>query len=159
MNFFRKLSKKKEPKLSEDTKMLRYFTDEFSSIGDTLKDGKLNYGEFIRLMELLQYKKDAKKLWKSEGKPLGSGTMTKEEYIAMMAKGKVEKESGTWRKMYNEFDADSNGYVSYQELTKGLATLGMSDSKAAKTVAAKMDTDKDGKITYVEFLKEQLNIQ
>lgn len=57
------------------------------------------------------------------------------------------------RAEFSFFDADGNGFISHAELKKAMANLGeeLSDDQI-KAMMAKADTDRDGTVSYEEFL-------
>lgn len=58
--------------------------------------------------------------------------------------------------MFAKFDTDGSGYASQKEVISGLADMGIPVNDAMKKKIKDMDTDKDGRIFYGEFLKMQL---
>ena len=55
----------------------------------------------------------------------------------------------TCTKVFNEIDADGNGYITPDELQKGFKSFGVDITAAeAKEIVKAADTDKDGRISY-----------
>ncbi|BFZ20939.1 hypothetical protein BsWGS_23977 [Bradybaena similaris] len=138
--------------------MQLYITAEFKSLGDITHDDHLRLEEFVRLLLLLGYPSDeeeAKKIWNSVGLPDG-GFMTLDDYLALMSNEEVSSKTGTWRKLFAQFDTDGNGFASKAEVLHGLHEIGIDLTPKIRGKVEGMDGDKDGKISYGEFLKVQL---
>ncbi|XP_025090674.1 16 kDa calcium-binding protein-like isoform X2 [Pomacea canaliculata] len=134
-----------------------YYRAEFTSVGDVLKDGMLNKAEFLRLIGLLGVSdpEEAEVLWDRQTKAAGDW-MSSAEYVALMSNPVVAETTSMWRKLFAKFDTDGSGYASQKEVISGLADMGIPVNDAMKKKIKDMDTDKDGRIFYGEFLKMQL---
>ena len=54
---------------------------------------------------------------------------------------------------FKMIDANGDGFITREELKKGLAKFGLDvDDSKIESMVKKADTDKDGKINYDEFL-------
>ncbi|CAG5122703.1 unnamed protein product [Candidula unifasciata] len=146
-----------EPEFREDTRLL-YFTAEFQSLGDMTKDNHLRLEEFTRLMLLLGYPSDeeeVEKIWTSIGLPDG-GLMTLDDYLKLMSNEEIRSKTDTWRKLFAKFDTNGNGFASKSEVVTGLQEIGIDITPTLRAKIEGMDTNKDGNISYAEFLKIQL---
>ena len=61
-----------------------------------------------------------------------------------------------WRKLFAKFDTDGTGYASRQEVIDGLEDMGIPVGDEMKDKISRMDSNKDGRIYYGDFLKMQL---
>ncbi|RUS76137.1 hypothetical protein EGW08_016107, partial [Elysia chlorotica] len=161
MSFLKRWIKKDTgPKISNEAKRI-YYTSEFDALGDMTKDGLVNYDEFMNLLMLLGFTGDrdgCKKIWKYAKKPDG-GQMNKDEYIALMFDKKIDSKTDQWRKLFAQFDQDGTGWATKEEVLQGLEKMGIPNSDEMKKTVEEMDTNKDDKISYTEFLKKQLHRQ
>uniref|UniRef100_A0A1D1YTY0 non-specific serine/threonine protein kinase n=1 Tax=Anthurium amnicola TaxID=1678845 RepID=A0A1D1YTY0_9ARAE len=82
-----------------------------------------------------------------------NGTIDYIEFItATMHRHKLEKEEHLW-KAFQYFDADGSGFITRDELKQAMTRYGMGDDDATiNEVINDVDTDKDGKINYEEFV-------
>jgi Ca2+-binding EF-hand superfamily protein len=88
----------------------------------------------------------------------GDGQVSYEEFLRMCGKdifGLIftpEQLEEQLRKTFALFDKDRSGYIDEGELEYVFKCLGRPfDPKSAKSVLAKFDEDKDGKISFEEF--------
>lgn len=152
MNKLKKLALKviAENLSEEDIKGLRQTfknmdTDESGSITlEELKAGlsklgsKLNESEITALMEAADVDK--------------SGTIDYIEFItATMHRHRLEKEEHLY-KAFQFFDKDNSGFITRDELKHAMTEYGMGDEATIDEVLDDVDTDKDGKINYEEFV-------
>ncbi|XP_070208619.1 calmodulin-like isoform X2 [Littorina saxatilis] len=143
--------------MSQDTQRT-YFRAEFQSMGDVLGDGRLNKQEFTRLVSLLglpDAATSAEVLWNKTAKQEG-GKMRIEEYCDLMADPAVDSKTDMWRKLFAKFDTDGSGYASRQDVIEGLENIGIPVNDEMKAKIKAMDSDRDGRIYYGDFLKMQL---
>lgn len=57
--------------------------------------------------------------------------------------------------IFNEFDEDGNGYISAVEFRNAIRKLGVGlSSRDIDALLAKIDTNQDGRIDYVEFMSK-----
>ncbi|GLU05881.1 hypothetical protein SLE2022_229560 [Rubroshorea leprosula] len=82
----------------------------------------------------------------------GNGTIDYIEFItATMHMNRMEREDHLYT-AFQYFDKDNSGYITREELEHGLKEYNMGDEKTIKEIIAEVDTDKDGKINYEEFV-------
>ncbi|KAI5084133.1 hypothetical protein GOP47_0000302 [Adiantum capillus-veneris] len=81
----------------------------------------------------------------------GSGTIDYMEFIsATMHISKVDKENHL-HEAFNYFDKDRSGFITMDELKVALEKYNMGDEKTITDIITEVDTNKDGRIDYVEF--------
>ncbi|KAH6799893.1 calcium-dependent protein kinase 29 [Perilla frutescens var. hirtella] len=82
-----------------------------------------------------------------------SGTIDYMEFItATMHRHRLDKEDNL-RKAFQYFDKDSSGFITRDELRQAMTEYGMGDDATIDEVLDDVDTDKDGKINYEEFVE------
>eukprot|EP00916_Digyalum_oweni_P015104 GHVL01024630.1.p1 GENE.GHVL01024630.1~~GHVL01024630.1.p1 ORF type:complete len:861 (+),score=107.62 GHVL01024630.1:31-2613(+) len=59
--------------------------------------------------------------------------------------------------LFKSLDTDCNGCLSHEELTKGLAMLGLPEAEVPKIIVA-MDADGSGEISYTEFIASLVQV-
>ncbi|KAL8625089.1 hypothetical protein ACOMHN_030724 [Nucella lapillus] len=144
-------------KMNKATKAL-YYRAEFQCMGDVLKDGHLNEKEFTRLMTLLgmpEAQRASEVLWKKQKKAEGN-RMTVDEYVTLMSDAAVDSKTNMWRRLFAQFDTDGSGWASRQDVVEGLENMGIEVNAAMRARIQAMDSDKDGRVYYGDFLKMQL---
>ncbi|XP_059154917.1 neurocalcin-delta-like [Physella acuta] len=135
-----------------------FYTIEFQCMGDMTKDQRMSLEEFYRLMMLLGFpdgREGAEKVWLAHGKTAG-GKMTQSEYIELMFDESIERKTNCWRTLFGQFDTDGNASATKTEVLKGLEDIGLEVTSSLRQKVDEMDTNKDGKISYEEFLRAQL---
>ncbi|PKA60140.1 Calcium-dependent protein kinase 33 [Apostasia shenzhenica] len=81
-----------------------------------------------------------------------SGTIDYIEFIAAtMHRHKLEKDENLY-KAFQYFDIDGSGYITREELRQVMAQYGMGDEATISGILDDVDTDKDGRINYDEFV-------
>ncbi|KAA3488974.1 calcium-dependent protein kinase 29-like isoform X1 [Gossypium australe] len=81
-----------------------------------------------------------------------SGTIDYIEFVtATMHRHRLDREDNI-RKAFNFFDKDSNGFITRDELRQAMNQYGMGDEATIDEVIEDVDTDKDGRINYEEFV-------
>ncbi|KAL1170140.1 hypothetical protein V6Z11_A05G193700 [Gossypium hirsutum] len=81
-----------------------------------------------------------------------SGTIDYIEFVtATMHRHRLDREDNI-RKAFNYFDKDSNGFITRDELRQAMTQYGMGDEATIDEVIEDVDTDKDGRINYEEFV-------
>ncbi|KAK6131315.1 hypothetical protein DH2020_034944 [Rehmannia glutinosa] len=99
---------------------------------------KLSEAEIKQLMEAADVDKN--------------GTIDYIEFItATMHRHKLDKEENLF-KAFRYFDKDNSGYITRDELRQAMTQYGMGDEATIDEVLDDVDTDKDGKINYDEFV-------
>ncbi|KAL4204056.1 hypothetical protein AMTRI_Chr01g107810 [Amborella trichopoda] len=82
----------------------------------------------------------------------GNGTIDYIEFItATMHLNRMEKEDHLYT-AFEYFDKDKSGYITMEELEQALKKYNMGDEKTINEIIAEVDTDRDGKINYDEFV-------
>ncbi|KAK3008508.1 hypothetical protein RJ639_013216 [Escallonia herrerae] len=111
---------------------------------DELKTGlsklgsKLSESEIQQLMEAADVDK--------------SGTIDYVEFItATMHRHRLDKEENLY-KAFQYFDKDGSGFITRDELKQAMTEYGMGDEATIDEVISDVDTDKDGRIDYEEFV-------
>ncbi|KAJ4700600.1 putative Calcium-dependent protein kinase [Melia azedarach] len=81
-----------------------------------------------------------------------SGTIDYTEFItATMHRHKLEKEENLY-KAFQYFDKDDSGFITRDELRQAMTQYGMGDEATIDEIIEDVDTDKDGRINYDEFV-------
>ncbi|KAF2297898.1 hypothetical protein GH714_004882 [Hevea brasiliensis] len=82
----------------------------------------------------------------------GNGAIDYTEFItATMHMNRMEREDHLY-KAFEYFDKDQCGYITMEELENALNKYNMGDPKTIQEIIAEVDTDKDGRINYEEFV-------
>ncbi|XP_028760983.1 calcium-dependent protein kinase 13 [Neltuma alba] len=83
----------------------------------------------------------------------GKGTLDYGEFVAVALHLKRIANDEHLRKAFSYFDKDGNGYIEPDELRHALTEDGASDcTDVANDIFLEVDTDKDGRISYDEFV-------
>ncbi|RWS02698.1 calmodulin-like protein 5 [Dinothrombium tinctorium] len=125
---------------------------------DKNNDGAISANEleeaFIMLNQSVSKEEINKMMTKADKD--GDGLIDFEEFVEMMIKYRNDsnEQEARLREVFNFFDIDKNGKISYIELKKAMKKLGqnVSDSEAKKMIRV-ADKDKDGHIDFDEFLE------
>lgn len=134
----------------EDIKGLRQMFENMDTDGsgtitfEELKTGlsklgsKLNEAEIQQLMEAADVDKN--------------GTIDYIEFVTVtMHRHRLEKEEHLY-KAFQYFDKDGNGFITRDELRQAMQEYGMGDEATIDEVINDVDTDRDGRINYEEFV-------
>ncbi|KAF3776511.1 Calmodulin [Nymphaea thermarum] len=81
-----------------------------------------------------------------------NGTLNYEEFIAVSVHLQKMANDEHLRKAFSFFDKDGNGFIELEELREALVEEGVSDSDVAVDILREIDSDKDGRISYDEFV-------
>ncbi|XP_018472312.2 calcium-dependent protein kinase 3 [Raphanus sativus] len=82
----------------------------------------------------------------------GDGSIDYLEFIsATMHMNRIEREDHLYT-AFQYFDEDNSGYITMDELEQAMKKYNMGDDKSIKEIIAEVDTDRDGKINYEEFV-------
>ncbi|KAH7435153.1 hypothetical protein KP509_06G052400 [Ceratopteris richardii] len=82
----------------------------------------------------------------------GNGCVDYMEFVAaMINKNKLEKEEQLVS-AFQYFDTDNSGFITTSELKDALEKHNMFDAESITSIIAEVDTDKDGRIDYDEFV-------
>ncbi|KAL9230698.1 hypothetical protein vseg_006015 [Gypsophila vaccaria] len=83
----------------------------------------------------------------------GKGTLDYGEFVAVSLHLHKMANDEHLRKAFSYFDKDANGYIEPEELQNALMEDGLDDcANIANDIFQEVDTDKDGKISYDEFV-------
>ncbi|KAE9591998.1 putative protein kinase CAMK-CDPK family [Lupinus albus] len=83
----------------------------------------------------------------------GRGTLEYGEFVAVFLHVKRMANDEHLRKAFSYFDKDANGYIEPDELRNALMEDGAEDcTDVANDIFQEVDTDKDGRISYEEFV-------
>ncbi|KAK9699168.1 hypothetical protein RND81_08G156800 [Saponaria officinalis] len=83
----------------------------------------------------------------------GKGTLDYGEFVAVSLHLHKMAHDEHLRKAFSYFDKDANGYIEPEELQNALMEDGLDDcANIANDIFQEVDTDKDGKISYDEFV-------
>lgn len=121
---------------------------------DTDRSGMITYDELKAGLHKL-----GSKLSESEVQQLmdaadvdKSGAIDYIEFItATMHRHKLEKDEHLY-KAFQYFDKDDSGYITRDELRQAMTQYGMGDEATISEILDDVDTDKDGRINYEEFV-------
>lgn len=122
---------------------------------DTDKDGKVTYEELRAGL-----RKVGSQLAEPEIKMLmevadvdGNGVLDYGEFVAVTIHLQKMENDEHFRRAFMFFDKDGSGYIELSELREALADeSGETDSKVLNEIMREVDTDKDGCISYDEFV-------
>ncbi|MBA0552227.1 hypothetical protein Golob_023057 [Gossypium lobatum] len=82
----------------------------------------------------------------------GNGAIDYIEFItATMHLNRTEREEHLYT-AFQYFDEDNSGFITMEELEQALRKYNMGDEKTIKEIIAEVDTDRDGRINYDEFV-------
>ncbi|XP_074652687.1 16 kDa calcium-binding protein-like [Tubulanus polymorphus] len=78
--------------------------------------------------------------------------ISKKEFVSALTKNTTAE---NWKRVFNKFDTDGNGYLEAPEFIVFLGDCGMPEQQleAAKNYIKEHDLDSDNKISFKEFLK------
>ncbi|KAJ0967883.1 hypothetical protein J5N97_024800 [Dioscorea zingiberensis] len=121
---------------------------------DTDQSGTITYDELKAGLSRL-----GSKLTENEVKQLmdaadvdKSGSIDYIEFItATMHRHRLEKDENLY-KAFQYFDKDGSGYITRDEIKQAMQEYGMADDATIDEILDDVDTDKDGKIDYDEFV-------
>ncbi|MED6130970.1 Calcium-dependent protein kinase 13 [Stylosanthes scabra] len=82
----------------------------------------------------------------------GKGTLDYGEFVAVSLHLKRMANDEHLRKAFSYFDKDGNGYIEPEELRNALMEDGDDCTDVANDIFQEVDTDKDGRISYDEFV-------
>ncbi|RZS10491.1 hypothetical protein BHM03_00041733 [Ensete ventricosum] len=83
----------------------------------------------------------------------GKGTLDYGEFVAVSLHLQRMANDEHIRRAFSFFDKDGNGFIEPEELREALAEDGSADSMdVANDILLEVDTDKDGRISYDEFV-------
>ncbi|XP_024390810.1 calcium-dependent protein kinase 2 [Physcomitrium patens] len=111
---------------------------------EELKDGLLRQGSKLR-------ESDIRELMEAADVD-GNGKIDFNEFIsATMHMNKLEMEDHLFA-AFSHFDTDGSGYITIDELQEAMEKNGMGDPQTIQEIINEVDTDRDGRIDYDEFV-------
>ncbi|XP_039011839.1 calcium-dependent protein kinase 3-like [Hibiscus syriacus] len=132
----------KEMFKSMDTDYSRTITFDELKAGLHKLGTKLSKSEVWQLMEAVCFQADVD----------GNGMIDYVEFItATMHMNRIEREERLYA-AFQHFDKDNSGYITMEELEQALRKYNMKDEKTLREIIAEVDTDRDGRINYDEFV-------
>ncbi|KAJ6816742.1 calcium-dependent protein kinase 9 [Iris pallida] len=151
-----KIKKKAMRVIAEDLSVeeVEVIADMFKLM-DTEKQGKVTFGELKAGLQ-----KVGSKMSESEMKILmeaadvdGDGVLSFGEFVAVMVHLRRTENDEHLRKAFMFFDIDSSGYIELSELREALrGESSRIEAEVLNDIIREVDTDKDGKISYDEFV-------
>jgi len=143
----------KEDKSSQDG------SDAFA-LFDKNKNNKVKTEEIIALIQDLGGKLTCPHVQRllSAAEQSRSGSLDMEEFLELWERFKgtegEEESEEEILEAFNDYDTDGDGYISRQDMVQALTRMGSirdTEEEAGKCME-EMDLDKDGKVSYAEFL-------
>ncbi|KAA8540913.1 hypothetical protein F0562_024949 [Nyssa sinensis] len=122
---------------------------------DTDNDGKVTYEELRAGLRKVgsQLAEPEIKLLMDVADVDGNGTLDYGEFVAVTIHLQRLENDEHFRKAFNFFDKDGSGYIELDELREALADeSGETDADVLNEIMREVDTDKDGQISYEEFV-------
>ena len=129
---------------------LTKFKEQFSRF-DKDGDGNISGAELGPLMESLNLQTSARevKAFLKATDTDHNGAIDFQEFVSMMGK---KARRGPLLLAFKTFDKNGDGFISMDELRKGLKASGDNVSETElECIMARADTDGDGKVNYEEF--------
>ncbi|KAI3816311.1 hypothetical protein L1987_16004 [Smallanthus sonchifolius] len=153
MNKLKKLAIKVIAENLESTEEIKGLKQMFKNM-DTDRSGSITYDELkTGLSKLGSRLSEAEMQQLMEAADVDkNGTIDYIEFVtATMHRHKLDREENL-RKAFDFFDNDNSGYITRDELKHSMTQYGMGDEETINEVLDDVDTDKDGKINYEEFV-------
>ncbi|CAJ2664471.1 calcium-dependent protein kinase 10 [Trifolium pratense] len=122
---------------------------------DTDKDGRITYEELKAGLRKVgsQLAEPEIKLLMDVADVDGNGVLDYGEFVAVTIHLQRMENDEHFRKAFKFFDIDESEYIELSELEAALADdLGETDSNVLNEIMREVDTDKDGRISYDEFV-------
>nr|UWM40660.1 Nod Kinase-EF hand 2 [Arachis hypogaea subsp. hypogaea] len=122
---------------------------------DTNKDGRVTYEELKAGLRKVgsQLAEPEIKLLMEVADVDGNGILDYGEFVAVTIHLQKMENDEHFRKAFKYFDKDSSGYIEFGELQEALADeSGETDHDVLNDIMREVDTDKDGRISYEEFV-------
>ncbi|CAN1315176.1 Calcium-dependent protein kinase 29 [Linum perenne] len=118
--------------------------------GGNASDKPMHSAVLIRMRQLRAMNKMKKLALKADVDK--NGTIDYVEFVtATMHRHRLEKEEHLFE-AFQYFDKDNSGYITRDELRHAMSEYGMGDEATIDEVIDDVDTDKDGRINYEEFV-------
>ncbi|KAF5459794.1 hypothetical protein F2P56_019712 [Juglans regia] len=122
---------------------------------DTNRDGKVTYEELragLREVGSRLAEPEIKMLMEAADVD-GNGVLDYGEFVAVTIHIQKMENDEHFRRAFMFFDKDGSGYIESNELREGLAdNSGETDMDVVNDIMREVDTDKDGRISYEEFV-------
>ncbi|KAL6973326.1 Calcium-dependent protein kinase 10 [Sarracenia purpurea var. burkii] len=122
---------------------------------DTDNDGKVTYEELKAGLRKVgsQLAEPEIKLLMDVADVDGNGVLDYGEFVAVTIHLQKMENDAHFRRAFMFFDKDGSGYIELDELREALADeSGETDADVLNEIMREVDTDKDGKISYDEFV-------
>ncbi|GAA0140072.1 non-receptor serine/threonine protein kinase [Lithospermum erythrorhizon] len=128
---------------------------EMFTLMDTNNDGKVTYDELCAGLRKVgsQLAEPEIKLLMEVADIDGNGCLDYGEFVAVTIHLQRVENDEHFRTAFTFFDKDGSGYIELHELRKALTDeSGETDPEVLKDIMREVDTDKDGQISYEEFV-------
>lgn len=146
------------PELSPELLAI-YVKAEFTA-KDTDADGVLNREEVTSLLKALGVGADALQSKVNAIISEGEDTVDKDSYAnAFVADKDLVEKTSRIRGIFSMVDKNKDGYATKDELQGTINTVATKFDNTIGDKIGRMDADKDGRISYAEYLAVQLNVQ
>ncbi|ESW27349.1 hypothetical protein PHAVU_003G194100 [Phaseolus vulgaris] len=122
---------------------------------DTDKDGKVTYEELKAGLRKVGSQLDEPeiKMLMDVADVDGNGVLDYGEFVAVTIHLQRMENDEYFRKAFMFFDKDGSGYIEFEELETALVDeSGENDTAVVNDIMREVDTDKDGRISYEEFV-------
>ncbi|XP_043723731.1 calcium-dependent protein kinase 30-like [Telopea speciosissima] len=122
---------------------------------DTDNNGKITYEELKAGLQKVgsQLAESEMKLLMEVADVDGNGTLDYGEFVTVTIHLQKMENDEHIRRAFTFFDRDGNGYIEMDELREALTDdSGETDAEVLNDILREVDTDKDGKISYEEFV-------
>ncbi|XP_071142270.1 calmodulin-4-like isoform X2 [Mytilus edulis] len=156
MDVHRLSAKLNDVSASEDG-FIRYLKGEFAAM-DTAKHGTLSLLQFEKLLTFLGYDGEMKPetIFEKGNVDLKEG-ITVEEYCKTMSKfPDVKNRTNRLRALFLKFDHSNDGFAPKKDVVEEIRKMGVDIDKEILTKVDNMDVNKDGKISYQEYMYTSL---
>ncbi|KAH3731475.1 calmodulin D [Pelomyxa schiedti] len=124
---------------------------------DVNHDGKIDASELTRVMINLGQKPTEQEVRDMihDVDTDGNGTVDFEEFVQMMSKTMTtQSKEAQLKNAFDIFDADHDGFITAEELKRGMAAMGETLTAAdIKSMILDADMNDDGKIDFAEFCR------
>lgn len=134
---------------------IKQFKEGFA-VFDKNGDGKITADELFEVMKTIGQKKTFRECQQMIARvdKDGSGHIDINEFYLMMS-GTVGSTEEDIENAFKVFDTDGNGYISKTELKHALTKCGTYKftNKQIEKMMEKVDSDKDGRVCYEEFIE------
>ncbi|XP_052085892.1 calmodulin-4-like isoform X2 [Mytilus californianus] len=135
----------------------RYLKGEFAAM-DTAKHGTLSLHQFEKLLTFLGYDGEMKpETIFHKGNFDSKKGITVEEYCKLMNKfPDVKNRTNRLRALFLKFDHSNDGFAPKKDVVEEIRKMGVEIDKETLSKVDNMDINKDGKISYQEYVYTSL---